>query len=226
MKIVAGTIAGIVLVSTAAFAGGNPDEEQDGFMTRQQIERAEEAGEIKVFREIPDQHEIQRRVEAEIFAKPQLQPVIVDEPAEEPITIARTEPVAECVAIFEWFAKQLGGECFRDSNFHNPSPVGYTTVREVTEETRVERKKRSFHKTRKGYRAAKHFAHKLHKQGFKVRIGFRKGKIKVVGKKTVTFDVVTLTQVRNDKLDNGNSGGMSGGDTGRERDEHGPESNY
>lgn len=208
MKTIVGIAAGIVLVSSAAFAGGNP-EDYPGEALKAIHEHAMEQEAAPV---VPDQYQIQEQVEREIFAKPQLKPALTDEPKEE-IQIARVEAESECWAPFSWLAKQMGGECYRDSNFHNPSPVGYSYDREVTQETRVDKEKRSFRKSRKGFYKAVRYAKSLHKQGYKVRVGIRKGKIKVVGKKVTTFNVETLTKVRNDR-NGGSSGGTMGDSNG------------
>lgn len=217
MKIVAGTIVGIVLASSVAFAGGNPDEEDFGMMTREALPNAQPLA-VTTPDPAPDQYQIQREIEAEVrkgwvkmnLSAPADNDSVNAEPVK-PVIIARAEPNHECAWLFRVAAEALGGECFRDSNFHNPGVVGHSTEREVTTETTVDKQKRSFKKSRKGYYAAKRYARSLHKQGYKVRIGFRKGKIKVVGKKVTTITFVTLTKVRNDAA--GSSGGGTAADS-------------
>ena len=68
------TTAFFLGLSTAAFAGGNPDEEQDGAMTRDAIERAEEAGEAKVLRAAPSPIQQQLKEQQYMRAEPTEEP--------------------------------------------------------------------------------------------------------------------------------------------------------
>lgn len=215
-KLTLTTIAFTVL-ATAAYAGGNTDEEQNGYMTRDPLPKAAPV--------IPDQYQIQEQVGREIFAKPQIKPtIIVDAPREEPVTIARAEPESECASFWQAAAELLGGDCYRDSNFHNPSPVGYKTVagsKEVEVE-KTDRFHKSFGRGHKGFYRALSKAKRLSKKGYKTKIGYtKKGGWKVSATKTYTTTVTvpTLVQVRADSVGDhgsdgtaGNSNGMRGSD--------------
>ena len=221
MKLATGILAFTVLFAGNAYAGGNPDEDQSGAMTRDPLPQAEPAS-------LDTQAIIKDMIEAEVFAEPQipegfLRAEKMDEAVTTvPVTIARAEPRAECAFVFEWLAEQMGGECFRDSNFHNPSPVGFTTIY-GTKTVEVEKTDR-FHKNfGKGYKAKKRAirkAHRLAKRGYKVRVGYKHG-WRVKAKKTYTeeVEVPTVTRIRNDNAgssDGGRAGDSNFGD--RERD--------
>lgn len=233
MKIFAGTIAGIVLVSTAAFAGGNPEDYpflgpsitdvSDAALERAQKEVIQEIG-----GPITDQYQIKREVESEIrqgwvemnLAAPLDNDAVNAQPVK-PVTIARAETESECWAPFSWLASQLGGECFRDSNFHNPSPVGYTTVETTNLRDVVETKDKKFrtHSKRSARRLAgllnRYSKHIAERHGYDDLTAVAKGKkVKVTLNKTVQVPYTTFTKVRNDKLDNGKDGGTMGDSNG------------
>ena len=206
MKTLATLTIAFTVLASAAYAGGNPEDDQSGTGTRDLIIGSEGTDTLDTQAIIKDM------IEAEIFAEPQipegyLRAEEMDEAVTTvPVTIARAEPKGECAFVFEWLAKQMGGDCFRDSNFHNPSPVGFTTVH-GTKTVEVEKTDR-FHKNfGKGWKAKKRAirkAHRLAKKGYEVRVGYKHG-WRVKAKKTYTeeIEVPTVTRVRSDKADSG-----------------------
>ena len=227
MKLATLTITAFTVLGTAAFAGGNPEDEQNGYMTRERLEAPAPM--------VPDQHEIQRQVEAEIFAKPQIKPEpLKTEVREEPVIIARAEPKSECWTPFSWLAEQLGGECYRDSNFHNPSPIGRSFM-----ETEIDTRDRVFEKDfekkfkgRYGKKRAQRFAaykerllsrieQQIEKSGdydleYEVTVNGRKVTVQVTLDKLGTRTV--LTQIRNDARDNDSYGGTANDSNGMRGD--------
>lgn len=206
-------IAFTVLVSGTAFAGGNPDEEQDGAMTRDPLPQAAPV--------IPDQHEIKRQIEAEIFSEPTLarKPLVVHTP--DPVPVAAHEPKSECWAPFVWLANILptGDDCYRDSNFHNPAAVGFSTIHgtRTVEVEKTDRFHGKFGKGYKGFYRAISKKYELTKKGYKARLGYSKRHgWKVHAKKTYTeeIQVPTVTRIRNDRIDRDRNGGTAGDSNG------------
>ena len=218
MKTIAGFAAGIVLASSVAVAGGNPDENDFGVGTRDPIVR--------------DQYQVQQEVEAEVFSKPQInrKPLRTGIAAGEELAAELSDPLvvpekeSECWAPFSWLASQLGGECYRDSNFHNPSAVSFHTVETVSFRDEIETKDKKVRTHSK--RAARRLAGILNRYSEKIAgyygyddlTAIAKGKkVKVTLSKTVQVPYKTLTKIRSDArgADNGGTADRSSGMRGR-----------
>lgn len=181
-----------VAVATGALAGGNPEEENTGFMTRERIEAPKPV-------QIPDQFKIQRQIEAEILRGSEGSDTLDNAPTMTATEIADEQDGgfdwADCASFFSWLPVACSSEEFSD---HNPSPTGYHTVT-AEKEIEVEKTKRvskKFKSKRSAYRKAR----KLSKRGWKVKVRRARHGWKVYGKKTVTtIEVVTVTKrVRGD----------------------------
>ena len=145
--------------SLPAMAGGNPDENQDGAMTR---ERLPASTVILPVQPSPTPIEEPEYEKAEPTQEPTEEPT--------PITLARASAVPECTLPFSWF-NDCDASMFVD---HNPSPTGYhfvDGVEEVPTERTVKETKtdRVFKKHRSLYKAIRH-ARKLKKDGYEVRV--------------------------------------------------------
>ena len=213
MRLATLAITFTVLLAGSAHAGGNPDDNEPmGVMTREPLPQAAPV--------IPDQDEIKRKIEAEIFAEPQIpEGYLRAEKLDEarmttPITIARAEPEGECVAVFEWLASALGGTCELNGLYADgQNAVGPDAEFETRDVITVSSKTKKFR--------TKHKARKFAKKARKKNAGNPNVTVTRNGKKvTITTTIVTPTlfQVESNGNDSGSGGtadhsnGMRGDD--------------
>lgn len=177
-----GIIAFTLTVAGAAYAGGNPDENDFGVGTRDPLPQAAPV--------IPDQYEIQRREEEKFFAKPQIKPEhLKAEPDEETVQIVRAEPESECKHAFDFLADLIGG-CYQLN-----ATLGDTDVEPAPDGPQFETRTKTETKMGKfrSKRSAKRFARAKKAKGYDVeieRIRTKYGKrYKVTATKTTSFQV-------------------------------------
>lgn len=141
MKTLIATLAIALTISGVAHAGGSPDENDFGAGTRKALPQV-----------IPDQYEIQKEVEAEIFSKPQIKPEpLRSMPVAEPVIIADASPKSECWAPFRW----IDPNCYVPGDYYEGSQADWHTVdveRTTSRTTQV-----CFPDSKRGRRDAKKF---------------------------------------------------------------------
>ena len=170
-------------------------------------------------------------VEEEVFAKPQIKPNSLSTgiPAGEelaaelsdplPVTIARAETDDGCKHPFAFLADLIGGCYELNATLGDEHVLAAEEQPQYEKRTTTETKMKTFRNKHRAKRFAKRKAYK----GYDVEVEKIRTKYGKRFKVTATKTTVYKVQIEND---NSASGESTGGDTGRERDEHGPESNY
>ena len=137
------------------------------------------------------------------------------------MVIARAETDDGCKHPFDFLGDLIGGCYELNATLGDEHVLTSEVAPEFETRTRTETKMKSF----RSRHYAKKYAKAKKSKGYDVtveKIRTKRGKrFKVTATKTKTYQV----EIESGN-DNGSNGGINGGDTGRERDEHGPESNY
>ena len=214
-----------VLLAGSAHAGGNPEDYPAEALRAIHDHAMEQQAPLDT------QSIIKDLVEEEVFAKPQIKPDSLSTgiPAGEelaaelsdplPVTIARVEADDGCNHPFDFLNDWIGGCYELNATLGDEHVLTAEDAPQYETRTRTKTKMKSF----RSRHYAKKYAKSKKRKGFDVTVEKVRTKYGKRYKVTATKTKIYRVEIEND---NSASGESDGGDTGRERDEHGPESNY